>query len=169
MKIKELIFEQNNIKKPEVDKVLKTWVYDDARQYAEKLVKTFGPPDEMSDSALYWNGISVFDQTYIFDESVPHKFPAPHRDFVYSTMTHTLSPELVEIFAYVTGSIIYDGLKNQVTARCGTLYANATTLGFVEDCAAGVIKQEKEAAKKEYARRITKGIIPDWYENKLKE
>lgn len=169
MRAKEFILEQTKGKIAEVNKVLKNWAFEDAKEYAEKMVKVFGPPQQITGDALYWNSISAFTVTYIHDESIPHKFPEPHRDYVYSTMPMTISPELMEIFAYVTGSIIYDGLKREVTARCGTLYANATTLGFVEDCAEGKIKQDKEIAKKEYARRITNGIIPDWYKNEMKE
>jgi len=167
MKIKELLYEQNE--KQQALKTVKSWRNKDAANYAEKLVNHFGPPDENGNTCLYWRSITPFYDVYIIDESIPHHFPEPHRDFVYSTLEVPVEPELQELFAKVTGSIIIDGLKNQVTARCGTLFANAVTLGFVQDVIDEKVSQNPEKAKKEYARRIQKGILPEWYQNTLKE
>ena len=77
--------------------------------------------------------------------------------------------DMLETLGHASGSIIYDGLKMEVTARCGSLYANAATLGFVKDLVDGVIKVNKEQAKKEYAARIKSKPLPDWYPNTLGE
>ena len=77
--------------------------------------------------------------------------------------------DLLDILGHASGSIIYDGLKMEVTARCGSLYANAATLGFVKDLVDGKIKVNKEQAKKEYASRIKSKPLPDWYPNTLGE
>ena len=74
-----------------------------------------------------------------------------------------------DILGHASGSIIYDGLKMEVTARCGSLYANAATLGFVKDLVDGKIKVNKEQAKKEYAARIKSKPLPDWYPNSMEE
>jgi len=58
---------------------------------------------------------------------------------------------------YVTGSIIVDLLKQEVTARCGDVTANAITLGFVQD-QPKMGKLTKKQLKDEYARRITEGV-----------
>ncbi len=57
---------------------------------------------------------------------------------------------MVGDFAGVTGSIIIDGLKGEVTARFGDLVANDVTLNFVIDCINGNAIPSKE----EYAKRI---------------
>ena len=62
----------------------------------------------------------------------------------------TIDPDLVGKFAGVTGSIIVDGLKGEVTARCGDTVANDVTLNFVLDCINGNAIPSKE----EYAKRI---------------
>ena len=46
------------------------------------------------------------------------------------------------------GSIIVDGLKGEVTARCGDLVANDVTLNFVLDSIDGKIKPSKETYAK---------------------
>ena len=150
--------------------VTKAWRHEDARMYAEKLVKAFGEPDEMSETRLSWNSIEPpFIEVWIVDESIPHDFPAPHRDYVYSSMKMKIPTDLLDILGHASGSIIYDGLKMEVTARCGSLYANAATLGFVKDLVDGKLKVNKDQAKKEYASRIKSKPLPDWYPNTLGE
>ena len=57
---------------------------------------------------------------------------------------------MFEDFAKVTGSIIIDGLKGTVTARCGDLVANDVTINFVLDVVAG----KTEPSRDEYKKRI---------------
>ena len=152
---------------------LSNWKNDDAKGYAEKLIKNYGQPDEVTETMLKWNTLGSFGkgerETYIIDESIPHDFPKPHKDYVYTTMNIKVPSDMLDTLGYVTGSIIYDGLKEEVTARCGSLYANAATLGFVRDMVEGKVTTEKEAAKKEYADRITKDPLPSSYDNKMDE
>ena len=150
---------------------LELFEYKDAKEYAELLVKTFGEPDYVSRGYLGWNSIEPpFDMVWIMDESVPHDYPAPHRDYVYSSMIIPLKSDMMEAISHASGSIIVDGLKNKVTARCGTLYANAATLGFVKKIADGEIDySDKEKVKKMYAKAIQKDPLPEWYPNTLGE
>ena len=100
---------------------LAAWRNKDAAEYARELIAEFGPPDEFSATLLRWFNIAQFDEVFIKDESVDHDFPAPHKDFVYSVKTFAVPEHLVGAFAHVTGSILVDGLKQTVTARCGKL------------------------------------------------
>ena len=152
---------------------LSKWKHDDAKGYAEKLIKKYGQPDEVTETMLKWNSLGSFGkgerETYIVDESIPHAFPKPHRDYVYTVMNIKVPSDMLDTLGHVTGSIIYDGLKEEVTARCGSLYANAATLGFVRDMVEGKVTTDKDGAKKEYADRITKDPLPKTYDNKMDE
>lgn len=141
------------------------WQYDNAREYVKKLIEVTGPPKYITGETAVWKNIAGFDRVIVRDESVPHEFPAKHIDFVYSTKKIEVPPELHDDLANVTGSIIIDGLKGEVTARCGSIVANAVTLGFVED----VVKGSTEPTKDEYARRIMNHITPPWFEDILGE
>ena len=67
---------------------------------------------------LLWNNIEPpFESVYIKDESIPHDFPASHRDFVYSTMNIDVPADMLDTLGHVTGSIINDGLKKEVSPR----------------------------------------------------
>tara|TARA_Y100001935_G_scaffold193553_1_gene161641 strand:- start:4142 stop:6871 length:2730 start_codon:yes stop_codon:yes gene_type:complete len=152
---------------------LKNWEHDDAKGYAEKLIKEYGQPDEVTETMLKWNKLGSFGEgemeTYIVDESIPHSFPKPHRDYVYTVMNIKVDSDMLDTLGHVTGSIIYDGLKETVTARCGSLYANAATMGFVRDMVDGKVPVEDGPAKKEYADRITKDPLPKFYDNRMNE
>jgi len=142
------------------------WRNPEAFKYAQKLRTKFGKPDYMNQYVACWMQKSGFNEIMVKDESVQHSFPMPHLDFVYSTIEQPLEPDTIGKLAAVTGSIIVDGLKGQVTARCGMLMKNAVTLGFVQDVARGNISGD---LKKEYARRIKGNIAPDWYKNEMRE
>lgn len=142
------------------------WRNPEAFKYAQKLRTKFGKPDFMNQHMAFWNQKSGFNEIFVKDESVPHSFPMPHLDFVYSTIEQPLEPDTIGKLAAVTGSIIVDGLKGQVTARCGMLMKNAVTLGFVQDVARGNISGD---LKKEYSRRIKGNIAPDWYKDEMRE
>ena len=152
---------------------LKNWKNDDAKGYAEKLIEEYGQPDEVTETMIKWNKLGSFGEgemeTYVLDESIPHDFPAPHRDYVYTTMNIKVDSDMLDTLGHVTGSIIYDGLKETVTARCGSLYANAATMGFVKDMVDGKVPVEDDAAKKEYADRIQKDPLPKFYDNRMNE
>jgi hypothetical protein len=151
----------------------KTFKNESADTYLQELLELLGEPTYKSSKEYGWYNPTLpkqygkytmlttkVDKVFIIDEAIPHSFPADHIDFCYTTYTvpewkpkdgkHTIDVELFKQFAGVTGSIIIDGLKGTVTARCGDLVANDITINFVLDVVAGKIKPDKE----EDAKRI---------------
>ena len=145
----------------------------DADKYLTELTELLGEPTYQSDKEHGWYDVTLpetygkykmlttkVNKVYIVDESVKHSFPADHRDYAYTTYSvpewqqdkgkHNIDTELFKQFAGVTGSIIIDGLKGTVTARCGDLVANDITINFVLD----VVRGKVEPKKDEYAKRI---------------
>lgn len=143
------------------------WKHKDAKMYAMALMKVLGAPDEKTESMVIWKGNKAkkagFTEIVVKDESVTHDFPMKHKDYCYSTKKIVVPPKFASIFAQVTGSIIIDGLKKEVTARCGMLVKNAVTLGFVNDVISGKVSSTPSVAKKEYAKRIIGNITPKWF------
>jgi hypothetical protein len=152
---------------------LNNWEHQDAVKVADMMIKEYGQPDEVTETMIKWKKLGDFgsgeQETYIVDESIPHDFPEPHRDFLYTSKKIKVPTKVGDTLLHVTGSIIVDGLKETVTARCGSLNANALTLGFVEDLAKGKVVNNKDIAKREYAKRINEGPLPSWYTDKLEK
>lgn len=151
----------------DIEAHLDSWSHRDAANYARKLVGVYGPPNEISERQAYWINTSPFSEIYVKNESIPHNFPTSHMDFVYSSIVVEVPKGKIATLAGVSGSIIIDRLKMQVTARCGNLIKNAITLGFVQDVVAGIVPVT--GAKSEYAKRIKNNLIPSWYKNAMKE
>ena len=170
IKLKSLIIEQEEEKK--IHSLVSNWENKKAQEYASLLIDKYGEPNVKGGKMLLWKNVELIDEEkykykvknidklYVLDEHIEHSFPADHIDYVYSTITipeiqakdgkSTIDPDLVGKFAGVTGSIIVDGLKGEVTARCGDTVANDVTLNFVLDAINGKV----EPTKDEYGKRI---------------
>ena len=168
IKLKSLLFEQEEERK--IHPIVSNWKNEKAQKYASILIEKYGEPKVKGKKMILWEDLELIDEesyeykvkkidkVYIIDESIAHSFPAEHTDYVYSTLkipqiqakdgASTIKPELVGKFAGVTGSIIVDGLKGEVTARCGDLVANDVTLNFVLDSIDGKIEPSKETYAK---------------------
>ena len=187
IKLKSLLFEQEE---KQIHSLVSDWENEKAQKYASILIEKYGEPKVKGKKMLLWEDLELIDEekyeykvkkldkVYIIDESIAHSFPAEHTDYVYSTLkipqiqakdgVSTIKPDLVGKFAGVTGSIIVDGLKGEVTARCGDLVANDVTLNFVLDSINGKVEPSKE----EYGKRIlslkkeVKEDLRKWFKQK---
>jgi hypothetical protein len=127
-----------------------------ARNYAAHLRSRLGKPDdETRDSVIWYEPTATIA---VKDEYVKHDFPKPHHDFVYTTAKSKLTPRQASRLPFVTGSIIWDGLKQEATARCGDVTANAVTLSFVDD-QPKLAHLSPAQLKAEYGRRINNLIV----------
>lgn len=142
------------------------WENDAPAEYTQKLTRFFGEPRVLSEGGYAeWINVAGFKRVSVRDEYVLHTFPQKHYDFVYSTRELSVPTEMYSDFGEVTGSIIIDGLKKEVTARCGDIVANAITIGFVEDVLAG----EEEPDKEVYGNRIMETVVPEWFDDPMNE
>lgn len=148
-----------------IEEMLKYWNFEGPKETVMKLTYAFGPPKNISVYDAKWDYIQGFHGVCVKDEEIPHDFPDPHKDWLYSCRKLAVPPALYTPLAEVSGSILIDGTKGLVTARCQMLIKNAVTLGFVEDVVAGKVEPTPE----EYARRIEENEIPEWYIDKLGE
>lgn len=142
------------------------WSNREAAKYVMEMSEYYGLPDYVKPSVknypagCCWINIAGVDKVEVKDEAIEHSHPAPHMDFVYSTLylEKKLKASHIGDFASISGSILCDGLKNEVTARCGKILKNAVTLQFVKD----VLANKVDAKKSEYTKRIkaNKPVIP---------
>lgn len=126
------------------------WTNQEPIEYAKHLSKTFGQPDEMTDSQLCWFAKDGFKRIVVKDEYILHGSPAPHYDFIYCYVDIAVPEKYARALADSSGSIIIDYLKGEVGARCSSLTANACTLNYVLD----VVAERVVPSKAEYERRI---------------
>ena len=163
MLIKHILNESRN---PTLD-----WRNDEPRKFVASLTKKLGAPDEITENRAVWYDKDGFKRIEVMDEYILHCCPAPHYDFVYSTIDLHVPKKFVRVLADSSESILLDLLKNEVTARCATLSANAVTLNYVLDVVSGRVK----GSQAEYESRIKKlyknklDPDPDWWPDVTKE
>ena len=151
MRILEILTESKN--------PLSQWRNDEPVEFVKSLTKKLGKPDEITESLAIWYDKDGFKRIEVKDEYILHCCPGPHYDFVYSTIDLHVPKKFVRVLAESSESILLDLLKNEVSARCATLSANAVTLNYVLD----VVSERVKGSKAEY-----EGRIKQLYKNRLK-
>ena len=163
MRITEILTESKN--------PLAQWRNEEPVAFVKSLTKQFGTADELTENRAVWYDQDGFKRIEVLDEYILHCCPAPHYDFVYSTIDLHVPKKFVRVLAESSESILLDLLKNEVSARCATLSANAVTLNYVLD----VVSERVKGSKEEYERRIQQlyknKLVPDpeWWPDVTKE
>lgn len=125
------------------------WKNEEPVKYAKHLEKTFGKPDELTNSRAIWFGKDGFKRIEVLDEYILHIAPTPHHDFCYAFVDLHVPTEYAEGLAKSSGSILIDYLKNEVGGRCATLTACAATIQYVINVVEGKVEPSKQEYKKE--------------------
>jgi hypothetical protein len=147
------------------------WRNDEPKKFVAALTKKLGVPDEITANRAVWYDKDGFKRIEVLDEYILHCCPAPHYDFVYSTIDLHVPKKFVRVLADSSESILLDLLKNEVSARCATLSANAVTLNYVLD----VVSERVKGSKTEYESRIKRlyknrlDPDPDWWPDITRE
>jgi len=163
MLIRDVLLESRN--------PLTQWNNDEPREFVRQLTKKLGAPTELTAERAVWYDRDGFKRIEVIDEYVLHCCPAPHYDFVYSTIDLHVPKKYVRVLAESSESILLDLLKNEVTARCATLSANAVTLNYVMDVVSGRVKGSKEEYEKRIKQLYKNKLNPDpeWWPDTTKE
>jgi hypothetical protein len=163
MKISDILLESKNI--------IAAWRNNEPVELVKSLTKKLGTPAELTANRAVWYDKDGFKRIEVKDEYILHCCPAPHYDYVYSTIDLHVPKRFVRVLAESSESILLDLLKNEVTARCATLSANAVTLNYVLD----VVSERVKGSKEEYESRIKRlyknklDPDPDWWPDVTKE
>ena len=163
MLIRDVLLESRN--------PLTQWNNDEPREFVRQLTIKLGAPAELTAERAVWYDRDGFKRIEVIDEYVLHCCPAPHYDFVYSTIDLHVPKKYVRVLAESSESILLDLLKNEVTARCATLSANAVTLNYVMDVVSGRVKGSKEEYEKRIKQLYKNKLNPDpeWWPDTTKE
>lgn len=163
MRILDILLESKN--------PLAQWNNNDPVALVKRLTNKLGKPDELTENRAVWYDQDGFKRIEVLDEHILHCCPLPHYDYVYSTIDLHVPKKFVRVLAESSESILLDLLKNEVTARCASLSANAVTLNYVLD----VVSERVEGSKTEYETRIKQlyknklNPDPSWWPDTTKE
>ena len=139
------------------------WHHSRPKSYFPKCIKLFGKPTFVANvrhGYALWKTKGLFTQHLLIDEDVKHCVPRPHHDYFYSSVRFFVPADKVCDVLKISGSLNYDGLKKELTARCGAIGANYATiyLGMLVASGKKTIKEVK--ADDLYPKMIRGEIMP---------
>ena len=140
------------------------WYHKRPISYYPKCIELFGKPiftaNVRHGYALWKKKSGLFTQHLLIDEDVKHCVPRPHHDYFYSSIKFFVPKNKICDVLKISGSINYDGLKKELTARCGGIGANYATLYLGMLVASGLITIKKVKMNDLYPKMI-RGEIMD--------
>jgi hypothetical protein len=139
------------------------WTHVRPKEYYKNCVELFGKPDAISNvkgGFAFWKTRGLFNEHILRDEDVKHCVPAPHHDYFYSSVKFYIPADKVWDVLQISGSIAYDGLKKYLTARCGGIGANYSTIYLGMLVANGELSIKEVKKTDMYQKMIRGEIIP---------
>ena len=135
---------------PDVERAVEGWP-DEPRQSAERLIQTYGSPDEVTSSFLIWHEkASPWKRTVLSRQQATHAFPSTHQDFVEQTIDYEVPVEAVEDLARYDRSVLVDGTRGELSARCGGTSLNFLAINLAVELIEG--RRSVEDARRIYAQ-----------------
>lgn len=121
------------------------------RESAERLIKEYGEPDEISDSMLVWHETKDgWKRSELTNHPTPHKFPAEHNDILEQFIDYKVPIGMFSTLAAFDGSIVADRTRGEMSARCGGTSMNFVAINLAHDIITG--KRTVDLARCEYAK-----------------
>ena len=139
------------------------WHHSRPKKYFKRCVELFGEPTFVANvrhGYAVWKTKGLFTQHILIDENVKHCVPRPHFDYFYSSVKFFIPKDKVCDVLKISGSINYDGLKKELTARCGGIGANYATLYLGMLVASDKLSLSDVKSKDMYPRMIRGEILP---------
>lgn len=139
------------------------WGHKRPKAYFSRCVELFGEPTFVVNKKhgyALWKKRGLFTQHLLIDEDVKHCVPRPHHDYFYSSVRFFVPKDKVCDVLKISGSLNYDGLKKELTARCGGIGANYATIYLGMLVANGKLSIKDVKKNDMYPRMIRGEIVP---------
>jgi hypothetical protein len=137
------------------------WHHKRPKEYFKKCIELFGEPVYVANvkyGQALWKTKGLFTQHILIDEDVKHCVPRPHHDYFYSSVKFFVPKNKICDVLKISGSLNYDGLKKELTARCGGIGANYATIYLGMLVALGKLSISQVKKKDMYPKMISGDI-----------
>jgi hypothetical protein len=138
------------------------WHHSRPKNYFPRCIELFGNPTFVANvrhGYALWKTKGLFTQHLLIDEDVKHCVPRPHHDYFYSSVKFFVPANKVCDVLKISGSLNYDGLKKELTARCGGIGANYATIYLGMLVASNKLSLSQVKSKDMYPRMIRGEIM----------
>lgn len=122
------------------------WLNRSASDYLQILAIKYGQPSAVDPSggglAIWkWDKLAngCLTRIELRDEAVLHRQPVNHFDYVYAFVPYSVPSGRLDDIERLSGTIMYDSMKKELSARCGTIEAAIATLALATQILEGTI------------------------------
>lgn len=119
---------------------------------AEKMLKKYGEPDEVTSMRLIWHNNGPWKFTEVINQEIDHDFPIPHKDAMHQAVNYSVDPKTAAEILTFDGSIILNRTAGLIGAICDKEPANFLAVNLAHEVATG--KRSVEEARKQYAQSV---------------
>lgn len=106
---------------------------DQQQMLIGKLSDKYGPPTEISASAVTWKGNGDYLCIKVMKDSASHHFPTQHQDCLTHTIAFKVPTDMADDLLAFNGSLIIDRTRGTLTACCDSEELNILTLNLAND------------------------------------
>jgi hypothetical protein len=132
-----------------VETIISQWK-EKPRKVAEKTIRKYGSPHEVSTNRLIWHRSGPWKFTEVVNEEITHNFPKPHADVLRQGIALDVPVAKFSELAAYDGSVIVERTKGEISARCDQEEMNFLAINLANDIIQG--KLTVEDARKQYAQ-----------------
>ena len=132
---------------------------------AQKLIKQYGQPDEVTSERLVWHGNGPWKRSELINEEIPHHFPEEHKDSLLQAIPYHVPPEIVSDLMQFDGSIIVERARGELAARCDDERANYLALNLAHEIITG--EKSVDEARHFYAETVKRKKHQEYMEGFL--
>lgn len=115
---------------------LKDWPVE-RQTLAARLVTKYGAPQEVSARSITWYDNGPWLRTQLYRAGTLHKFPLPHIDVLWQTISYRVPQSKVAALAAYDGSILVDRTRGELTVHCDSEESNFITLNIAHGIITG--------------------------------
>ena len=136
---------RHTVSRAEIEKIIEDWAAPQ-KNIAKQMIEKYGPPNEATQTKLFWYGNGPWKRTELSRDVVVHNWPTVHSDFLTQVIDYRVPPEMFHLIAMFDGSILCDRTRGEVSARCDSESANVLGMNMVHEIVTG--KRTVEEARK---------------------
>jgi len=107
------------------------------RESAMMLVAKYGAPNISGDQVMIWYNKGPYKKIELARTEVMHNFPAPHPDYLTSTVMYKVPPAKLDELGQYDGSVWFHRTRGELSAQCDKEEANNLALNLSHDIATG--------------------------------
>jgi hypothetical protein len=124
---------------------LKDWPIE-RQVLAARLITEYGEPQEATSRSLTWYDNGPWRRTQLYRAGTLHKFPLPHLDVLWQTISYRVPTSKLAALAEYDGSILVDRSRGELTVHCDSEESNLITLNIAHGIITGDDTAEQAAA-----------------------